>query len=67
MARRERSVRSAPWPRAGSISPSSAGCDGVEPDNVDGYVNDTGFDLTAGDQLDFNRFARGEAPPNAAC
>ncbi len=31
------------------------GCDGVEPDNVDGYVNDTGFDLTADDQLDFNR------------
>ncbi len=32
------------------------GCDGVEPDNVDGYGNDTGFDLTAGDQLAFNRF-----------
>jgi hypothetical protein len=32
------------------------GCDGVEPDNVDGYTNDTGFDLTAADQLDFNRF-----------
>ena len=32
------------------------GCDGVEPDNVDGYVNETGFDLTPGDQLDFNRF-----------
>lgn len=31
------------------------GCDGVEPDNVDGYVNDTGFDLTADDQLEFNR------------
>jgi hypothetical protein len=31
------------------------GCDGVEPDNVDGYVNDSGFDLTATDQLAFNR------------
>ncbi len=32
------------------------GCDGVEPDNVDGYTNPTGFDLTATDQLAFNRF-----------
>ena len=32
------------------------GCDGVEPDNVDGYMNDSGFDYTAADQLDFNRF-----------
>lgn len=32
------------------------GCDGVEPDNVDGHTNDTGFDLTADDLLDFNRF-----------
>ena len=31
------------------------GCDGVEPDNVDGFDNDTGFSLTAQDQLDFNR------------
>lgn len=30
------------------------GCDGVEPDNVDGYANDSGFDLTAEDQLLFN-------------
>jgi len=36
-------------------------CDGVEPDNVDGYANDTGFDLTASDQLDFNRFVAAEA------
>ncbi len=34
----------------------AAGCDGVEPDNVDGDTNDTGFDLTASDSLDFNRF-----------
>jgi len=32
------------------------GCDGVEPDNVDGYANDSGFSLTPDDQLDFNRF-----------
>jgi hypothetical protein len=32
------------------------GCDGVEPDNVDGYVNDTGFPLTAADQLVYNRW-----------
>jgi hypothetical protein len=37
------------------------GCDGVEPDNVDGYANDNGLDLTAGDQLDYNRFLAGEA------
>jgi hypothetical protein len=31
------------------------GFDGVEPDNVDGYDNDTGFPLTAPEQLTFNR------------
>ena len=31
------------------------GCDGVEPDNVTGYDTDTGFALTATDQLAFNR------------
>lgn len=31
------------------------GCDGVEPDNVDGYSNKTGFPLTANDQLIFNK------------
>jgi hypothetical protein len=31
-------------------------CDGVEPDDVDGYTNDPGFPLTAADQLAFNRF-----------
>jgi hypothetical protein len=34
----------------------SRGCDGVEPDNVTGFENDTGFNLTATDQLAFNRF-----------
>lgn len=37
------------------------GCDGVEPDNVDGYQNDTGFDLSFADQLDFNKFLAAEA------
>ncbi len=31
------------------------GCDGVEPDNVDGYINDSGFDFTAADQMAYNR------------
>lgn len=29
-------------------------CDGVEPDNVDGYNNDTGFELSYEDQLAYN-------------
>jgi hypothetical protein len=37
------------------------GCDGVEPDNVDGYANDTGFALSERDQLAFNRFVANEA------
>ncbi|MCH7736910.1 MAG: endo alpha-1,4 polygalactosaminidase [Chloroflexi bacterium] len=30
------------------------GFDGIEPDNVDGFLNDTGFPLTYGDQLSYN-------------
>ncbi len=30
------------------------GCDGVDPDNINGYTNDTGFPLTYQDQLTFN-------------
>lgn len=37
------------------------GCDAVEPDNVDGWANATGFDLSADDQLDFNRWLADEA------
>ena len=37
------------------------GCTGVEPDNVDAYVNSSGFPLTAVDQLAFNRFLASEA------
>jgi endo-alpha-1,4-polygalactosaminidase (GH114 family) len=36
-------------------------CDGVEPDNVDGYANDSGFALTETDQLEFNRFIATQA------
>jgi len=37
------------------------GCDGVEPDNVDGYSSNTGFNLSGDDQLGFNRFLAREA------
>ena len=37
------------------------GCDGVEPDNMDGFTNNTGFNLTPGDQLTFNRTIANEA------
>ena len=37
------------------------GCDGVEPDLVDGWSNDNGLGLTAPDQLDYNRFLADEA------
>ena len=39
----------------------SKGFDAVEPDNVDGYSNDTGFPLTFADQLAFNRMVAGLA------
>ena len=32
------------------------GCDGVEPDNVTAYNNETGFEITAADQLSFKTF-----------
>jgi hypothetical protein len=32
------------------------GCHGVEPDNVTAFSNDTGFDITTDEQLDYNRF-----------
>lgn len=37
------------------------GCDGVEPDNVDGYINSSGFPLTSADQLKFNRWLAAQA------
>jgi Glycoside-hydrolase family GH114 len=36
-------------------------CDGVEPDNVDGYDNATGFPLTEPDQIDYDQFLASEA------
>lgn len=40
---------------------ASKGCDGVEPDNVASFDDDTGFDLTADDQLLYNRLIASEA------
>ena len=37
------------------------GCDGVEPDNMDGYSNNSGFNLNADDQLAYNRFIANES------
>jgi hypothetical protein len=51
-----RAVMSARLDRA-----AARGCDGVEPDNVDGYANASGFPLTAADQLDYDRFLADEA------
>ena len=40
---------------------SAKGCDGVDPDNVDGYINETGFPLDYQDQLTYNRWLAEEA------
>ena len=40
---------------------ASKQCDGVDPDNVDGYTNDSGFPLTYADQLAYNRWMVAEA------
>ena len=37
------------------------GCDAVDPDNIDGYNNDNGLDLTSDDSVDFVRFLASEA------
>ena len=37
------------------------GFDGIEPDNIDGYTNDTGFPLTYEDQLKYNLWLADEA------
>ena len=34
----------------------SSGCDGVDPDNIDGYENDTGFPLTTADGVNYVTF-----------
>ena len=37
------------------------GCDAVEPDNIDGYSNNTGFALTAQDQINYNLWLSNQA------
>ncbi len=39
----------------------SKGFDAIEPDNIDGYTNDTGFPLTYSDQLKYNLWLADEA------
>jgi hypothetical protein len=39
----------------------SKGCNGVEPDNVDGYDNDNGLGLTEKDAIDYDKFLATEA------
>jgi len=39
----------------------SKGCDGLEPDNVDGYSNGSGFPLTSADQINYNKFLADQA------
>lgn len=51
----------APLMRARLDLAQQKGCDGVEPDNVDGYANDTGFPLTGSDQLTYNIWLAAEA------
>ncbi len=36
-------------------------CDAVEPDNIDGYTNNTGFALTANDQIHYNLWLSNQA------
>ncbi len=43
---------------------SEKGCDGVDPDNVNGFVNDTGLNLTATMQAEYNRFLADTAHRN---
>jgi hypothetical protein len=44
----------APIMRARFDQCQAKGFDGIEPDNIDGYTNDTGFPLTYQDQLNYN-------------
>lgn len=40
---------------------AAKGCDGVEPDNVDGYTNTSGFPLTFADQIAYNTWLANQA------
>ncbi len=51
----------APVMRARLDECRAKGFDGVEPDNIDAFTNDTGFPLTAADQLAYNRWLANEA------
>lgn len=37
------------------------GCNGLEPDNVDGYDNGSGFPLTKSDQINYNKYLANQA------
>lgn len=39
----------------------AAGCDGVDPDNMDGWTQDSGHPITATDQLAYNRWIANQA------
>lgn len=51
----------APIMRARFDECKATGFDGIEPDNIDGYTNNTGFPLTYQDQLDYNMWLSQEA------
>ena len=51
----------APIMRARMDECKSKGFDGIEPDNINGYQNPTGFTLNANDQLAYNRWLANEA------
>ncbi|MFQ5613249.1 MAG: endo alpha-1,4 polygalactosaminidase [Anaerolineae bacterium] len=51
----------APIMRARLDQCRAKGFDGIEPDNIDGYTNDTGFPLTYQDQLNYNIWLANEA------
>jgi hypothetical protein len=51
----------APVMRARLDSCKDKGFDGIEPDNMDGYTNDTGFPLTYEDQIQYNIWVAVEA------
>lgn len=51
----------APIMRARLDACRAKGFDGIEPDNIEGYANDTGFPLTAQDQLTYNIWLANEA------
>ncbi len=51
----------APIMRARMNMCKSKGFDAIEPDNIDGYTNKTGFRITSGDQLRYNKWLAREA------